>query len=82
MAILRYCSKLLALSFLVWQFAANGWAQNYPAKVVRYLVPDSPGSMGDNLGRIVTAGLAEIFGNREVGKDHSENGSDRELTQA
>lgn len=48
------------------QFAANGWAQGYPAKTVRYLVPMSAGSGADTIGRIVAAGLAQAFGQQVI----------------
>jgi tripartite-type tricarboxylate transporter receptor subunit TctC len=66
MAILRSCAKLLMLICVIWQFAANSWAQNYPVKVVRYLVTDSAGGFADALGRIVAAGLTEVFGQQVI----------------
>ncbi|MBI2292459.1 MAG: tripartite tricarboxylate transporter substrate binding protein [Betaproteobacteria bacterium] len=51
---------------LTWQFATNSWAQNYPAKVIRYLVTDSAGGFADALGRIVAAGLTEVFGQQVI----------------
>ncbi len=64
MAILRSCAKLLAVICLA--SVANGWAQNYPVKVVRYLVPSSAGSGGDVIARIVAAGLSEVFGQQVI----------------
>ena len=66
MVMLRSCAKLLALICLTWQFCANGWAQNYPAKIVRYVVTDSAGGLADALGRIVAAGLTEVFGQQVI----------------
>lgn len=66
MTMLRYCAKLLMLSCLLWQFGADGWAQNYPAKIVRYVVTDSAGGLADALGRIVAAGLTEVFGQQVI----------------
>jgi tripartite-type tricarboxylate transporter receptor subunit TctC len=65
--ILRSCTtKLLTLICLLCLFAAAGWAQNYPVKVVRYLVPGSPGSGDDVVGRIVAAGLSQVFGQQVI----------------
>ncbi len=38
------------------------WAQNYPIKPIRYIVPSSPGSAVDTIGRIVAGGLSEVLG--------------------
>ncbi|MDO8595523.1 MAG: tripartite tricarboxylate transporter substrate binding protein [Sulfuricaulis sp.] len=51
---------------MIWQFAANSWAQNYPVKVIRYLVPDSAGGSSDTVGRIVAAGLTQVFGQQVI----------------
>jgi len=51
---------------LICLFAVDGWAQSYPAKVVRYIVPMSPGSGADTIGRIVTAGMAQVFGQQII----------------
>jgi tripartite-type tricarboxylate transporter receptor subunit TctC len=66
MAIFRFCAKLLLLIGLLGQFAADGWAQNYPTKVVRYLVTDSAGGFADALARVVAAGLTEVFGQQVI----------------
>jgi len=41
-------------------------AQNYPVKVVRYLIPTPAGSGADTIGRIVAAGLAQSFGQQVI----------------
>jgi tripartite-type tricarboxylate transporter receptor subunit TctC len=46
--------------------AQQAAAQNYPSKVVRYIVPDGAGSGGDIIGRIVAAGLAEQFAQQVI----------------
>jgi tripartite-type tricarboxylate transporter receptor subunit TctC len=56
----------LALICLTYPFMADGWAQAYPAKVVRYIVPMSPGSGADTIGRIVTGGLTQVFGQQVI----------------
>ncbi|MFH0934005.1 MAG: tripartite tricarboxylate transporter substrate binding protein [Pseudomonadota bacterium] len=58
--------KLLMLICLICQFAVDGWAQRYPAKVVRLLVPFAAGSGADTMGRIVAAGLTEVFGQQVI----------------
>jgi hypothetical protein len=56
------CAQAAALLGLVCLCAGSGWAQRYPAKMVRLLVPFSPGSGSDPLGRIVAGGLTDVFG--------------------
>jgi tripartite-type tricarboxylate transporter receptor subunit TctC len=52
---------LITLICSICQFSANGWAQVYPAKPVRLVVPGQSGS-GELLGRLIAAGLTESFG--------------------
>ena len=58
----------LALAFSV-QFPAEGWAQTYPSKPVRYIVPSSAGSAVDTIGRIVAAGLGDALGQQFIVED-------------
>lgn len=51
---------------LAWPFAANNWAQAYPARVVRYVVPTPAGSGADVIGRIVAGGLTQAFGQQVI----------------
>ena len=61
-----WCVKALLLIGLVCIGASSSWAQRYPAKVVRLLVPFSPGSGSDTLGRIIAGGLTDIFGQQVI----------------
>ncbi len=45
---------------------APGWAQTYPARPVRYIVPSLPGGGSDILGRMVAASLAQTFGQQVI----------------
>jgi tripartite-type tricarboxylate transporter receptor subunit TctC len=56
----------LALGCLICQFAANGWAQSYPVKTVRFVVNQSAGSGSDTIARIAAAGLAQAFGQQVI----------------
>lgn len=60
------CAKFLALLYLICQFTANGWAQTYPAKVIRLIVPFTAGSGADTIGRIVAGGLADVVGQQVI----------------
>ena len=46
--------------------AVPAWAQGYPAKPVRYVIPMSPGSGADTIGRIVAGGMAPALGQQVV----------------
>jgi tripartite-type tricarboxylate transporter receptor subunit TctC len=56
----------MVLACLTYSLMADGWAQAYPAKVVRYIVPMSPGSGADTIGRIVTGGLTQVFAQQVI----------------
>lgn len=58
------CRILMAV--LLVAVAAAGWAQSYPVKTVRVIVPFSPGGTADTLGRIVSSKLAESLGQNFV----------------
>ena len=60
------CLQWLALTGAGHFFEAGVWAQNYPIKVVRYIVPMSPGAGSDTIGRIMAAGMAEVFGQQVI----------------
>jgi tripartite-type tricarboxylate transporter receptor subunit TctC len=52
--------KLLALAALLWIGAA--WAQGYPTKPIKIIVPFTPGSATDVMGRIVSERLNAAWG--------------------
>jgi tripartite-type tricarboxylate transporter receptor subunit TctC len=60
-----YVASLALICFL-GPFAADGQAQNYPVKAVRFVVGTSPGGGGDVIGRIVAGGLSEVFGQQVI----------------
>jgi len=44
----------------------QGWAQSYPAKPVRVVIPWPPGGSNDIVGRIVAQKLSEMTGQQFV----------------
>lgn len=60
MGIFRFPTAALVVACLINM--ADGWAQDYPSKSIRYIVPSSPGSAVDTIGRIIAAGLTEVLG--------------------
>ena len=44
----------------------NAFAQNFPAKVVRYVVPFTGGSGADTLARIVVPGIGQVLGQQVI----------------
>jgi tripartite-type tricarboxylate transporter receptor subunit TctC len=66
MLMLRSCALSIALVLLACQIPADAWAQRFPTRTVRYLVHDSAGSGTDTCGRIMAAGLAEVFGQQVI----------------
>ena len=51
---------------LVLAIAASASAQNYPARPIRYIVPQAPGGSSDTLARIITSRVAEGLGQQLV----------------
>lgn len=66
MTTLKLLLATLVCGILMMQTAADGWAQAYPTKPVRYMVPSSPGSSVDTIGRIVADGLTEALGQQVI----------------
>ncbi len=66
MTMLRFCAMSLAFVCLTYQSMRDAWAQDYPARPVRYIVPSSAGSAVDTIGRIVAGGLSEVFGQQVI----------------
>lgn len=66
MTTLRFCATSLLFVCLMNPFVADGWAQAYPSKPIRYIVSSSPGSAVDTIGRIVAGGLTEALSQQVV----------------
>lgn len=59
-------ANLVPIFAALWMIAPAGIAQTYPSKTVRLIVPSSPGSGFDVIGRITALGLAEEFGQQVI----------------
>lgn len=59
-------AKSITLIALICSFAATGWAQPFPVKTIRWVVPSSPGGGADTVTRIVANGLPPVLGQRVV----------------
>ena len=59
-------AMLAALLGLIDGVIRHAGAQSYPVKPVRYLVPMSPGSGADTIGRIVASGMAQAWGQQVI----------------
>ncbi len=57
--------RSLVLGCSMALLAPATFGQTFPSKVVRYVVPDSPGSGGDIMGRLVASGMTEAL-NQQV----------------
>ena len=58
--------RALALTAAIVASAFVNAAEPYPAKVIRMIVPYSPGGTGDNIGRAVGAKLSELLGQQVI----------------
>jgi tripartite-type tricarboxylate transporter receptor subunit TctC len=65
-ALNRSCLKRCTLLCAIGSFAFNGWAQTYPARSVRFVVPFQAGSGTDTIARLVSEGLAQAFGQQVI----------------
>ena len=59
-------ARSITLCCLLCGFSTHGWAQSYPAKTVRLVVPFTAGSGTDTVGRLVGGGLAQVFGQQVI----------------
>lgn len=66
MTTLRFPLATLLIVCSFGALTAHVWAQDYPAKPVRYMVPSSAGSAVDTIGRIIAAGLTEVLGQQVI----------------
>jgi tripartite-type tricarboxylate transporter receptor subunit TctC len=58
--------SLIAAAALLALVTFSVVAQTYPVKTVRYIVPMSAGSGADTIGRIVAAGMTQVFGQQMI----------------
>ena len=66
MNLFKLVLTIFACGVLMMQAVADSRAQAYPTKPVRYMVPSSPGSSVDTIGRIVADGLTEALGQQVI----------------
>jgi tripartite-type tricarboxylate transporter receptor subunit TctC len=53
---------MYAIAAAVWMYSAASWAQNYPTKPVRYVIPFPAGTSNDIVGRLLTDRLTKLWG--------------------
>ncbi len=54
--------KAIAAACCAWCATGGAWAQNYPAKSIRIIVPYPAGGTSDILARLLSAKLNDVFG--------------------
>lgn len=61
-------SRVLMCSIAVaaWMCGAASWAQTYPSKLVRYVIPFPAGSGNDIVGRLVAERLSRLWGQQVI----------------
>jgi len=53
---------IYAIAAAAWMCAAAAWAQSYPAKPVRYVIPFPAGTGNDIVGRLIAERLSRLWG--------------------
>src|SRR5260221_8846182 len=59
-------AKSIALIALLCAFTGAAWAQPYPAKPIRWVVPSSPGGGADTTTRLLANALPPMLGQRVI----------------
>jgi tripartite-type tricarboxylate transporter receptor subunit TctC len=57
-----HSALMFALAIFAWPFPAASWAQTYPAKPVRYVVPFPAGGSPDIIARLITERYSRMWG--------------------
>jgi tripartite-type tricarboxylate transporter receptor subunit TctC len=57
---------LYPLAVMLWMCSAGSWAQTYPVKPVRYVIPFPAGTSNDIVGRLLTDRLAKLWGQQVI----------------
>ena len=55
-----------AIAVAVWICPTGSWAQNFPSKSIRYVIPFDPGASPDVVGRIIADRLTRLWGQQVV----------------
>lgn len=63
---MKNCIRSVAIVCLICAAGGDGWAQTYPVKTVRCIVPDAAGGGLDTIGRLTAEGLAEALGQQVI----------------
>lgn len=61
----KICVKIMLFGISAL-LPAGAWGQQYPSKVVHYLIPTPAGSGADAIGRIVAGGMAQALGQQVI----------------
>src|SRR4051812_39552006 len=61
MSLLRKFHHRALLAALLLLFAGAGWAQSYPSRPVKFVVPFPPGALPDQIARVIGSDLQETL---------------------
>src|SRR5215510_14999675 len=59
-------SVIVSIAAAAWLCAAASWAQNYPVKPVRYVIPFPAGTSNDMVGRLITDQMTRKWGQQVI----------------
>jgi tripartite-type tricarboxylate transporter receptor subunit TctC len=63
---MRISAALITALGVIGTLATSAWAQPYPSKPIRFIVPSSPGGGADTVTRLVAEALPAIIGQRVI----------------
>lgn len=64
--VMKILQRGLLVACLAGSLAVNGYAQDYPSRPIRLVIPFPPGGTNDVVGRVVGTKLAEALGQQVI----------------
>lgn len=63
---MKFAYRRALLALALFPLLGSAWAQSYPARPVRFIVPFPPGGANDTIARLLSPSLSEVLGQQVV----------------